>query len=351
MDILEGNSQATAYTLHPCSTSGQYRCSGTECSASDAQSSICDKDGCGFNPYQVGDQAFLGTGKKIDTKKKFTVVTQFITSDGTSNGDLTEIRRLWVQDGVVYQNPESSFTGLTGDSLTDKFCDGASTLFGGNNVFKARGGMGAIGDAMADGMVLTFSIWTDATTHMLWLDGDFPIGYDPSKPGISRGPCPADSGNPADVLREQSDATVTFSDIRIGDIGSTYSGGTTTQDNSSGTTSRNATTQITVIPLLLLLLLLPPCPAPTGPSTVDVGAFLLSLSSGGLSTDSLSPQGNNTTVTDPDQPIVSPAQSTTVTDPAQPIVSPTQSTNVTDPASPTQSTKPTGRHRHCTRRD
>jgi cellulose 1,4-beta-cellobiosidase len=28
-----------------------------------------------------------------------TVVTQFITSDGTANGDLTEIKRIFVQDG------------------------------------------------------------------------------------------------------------------------------------------------------------------------------------------------------------------------------------------------------------
>ena len=30
-----------------------------------------------------------------------TVVTQFITEDGTDNGDLVEIRRLYVQDGQV----------------------------------------------------------------------------------------------------------------------------------------------------------------------------------------------------------------------------------------------------------
>ena len=43
-----------------------------------------------------------------------TVVTQFITSDGTDNGDLVEIRRLYVQDGKVIDN---SFVALPGHFL------------------------------------------------------------------------------------------------------------------------------------------------------------------------------------------------------------------------------------------
>ena len=48
-----------------------------------------------------------GAGFQIDTTKKITVVTQFITSDNTDSGDLSEIRRVWVQDGKVIQTPES----------------------------------------------------------------------------------------------------------------------------------------------------------------------------------------------------------------------------------------------------
>ena len=40
-----------------------------------------------------------------------TVVTQFITSDGTDNGDLVEMRRLYVQDGKVVQNSFSDVNG------------------------------------------------------------------------------------------------------------------------------------------------------------------------------------------------------------------------------------------------
>ena len=219
VDILEANSQAMAYTLHPCTVPGQYRCTGTECG-----SSICDTGGCDFNPWRTGDQTFFGTGKTIDTSKKVTVITQFITSGNKADGDLIEVRRLWVQDGVVYKNSNAKHHGLTGNSLTDAFCKAESKLFGGDNTFKAHGGMSKIGDAIDDGMVLTFSLWSDATSHLLWLDSNnYPVDADPTKPGISRGPCSTDSGKPEDILKEQPNASVTFSNIKIGDIGSTYS--------------------------------------------------------------------------------------------------------------------------------
>jgi hypothetical protein len=42
---------------------------------------VCDKDGCDFNPYRLGDKSFFGLAANftIDTTKTFTVVTQFIT--------------------------------------------------------------------------------------------------------------------------------------------------------------------------------------------------------------------------------------------------------------------------------
>jgi hypothetical protein len=43
---------------------------------------------------------------------------------------------------------------------------------------------------------------------MLWLDGVWPRDEDASDPGNTRGDCPADSGNPADVIAEHGDAYV-----------------------------------------------------------------------------------------------------------------------------------------------
>lgn len=101
MDIWEANETATAYTAHVCTVNKQTRCEGTQCGDTDKDQryqGVCDKDGCDFNPYRLGDSNFFGVGSnfQIDTSKPFTVVTQFITEDGTDTGDLKEIKRLYV---------------------------------------------------------------------------------------------------------------------------------------------------------------------------------------------------------------------------------------------------------------
>lgn len=67
-------------------------------------SGFCDPDGCDFNSYRLGNTSFYGPGKTVDTTKVFTVVTQFITDDGTDTGTLSEIKRFYVQNGVVIPN-------------------------------------------------------------------------------------------------------------------------------------------------------------------------------------------------------------------------------------------------------
>jgi cellulose 1,4-beta-cellobiosidase len=121
----------------------------------------CDRDGCDFNPFRMGNQSFYGPGKTIDTKKPVTVVTQFVTSDNTESGDLVEIRRLYVQGGKVWQQPNSNVAGVSGNSITDTFCKNQKTVFGDNNHFARTGGLKAMGDAFQKGMVLVMSLWDD----------------------------------------------------------------------------------------------------------------------------------------------------------------------------------------------
>ena len=45
---------------------------------------------------------------------------------------------------------------------------------------------------------------------------------DTDVPGCARGPCPEDSGVPADVESEQAESTVYFSNIKFGCIDCTY---------------------------------------------------------------------------------------------------------------------------------
>ncbi|KAL0956725.1 hypothetical protein HGRIS_002847 [Hohenbuehelia grisea] len=220
MDIWEANSISSAYTAHPCSADGLHRCEGSECDG--GPTGVCDKDGCDFNPYRLGSKAFFGRGKTIDTNKKFTVLTQFITSNGTAAGDLTEVRRFYVQNGVVRQNSVSSIPGVpASNSLTDSFCSAQKSAFGDTDSFAPKGGLAGIGKAFERGMVLVMSIEDDSDRNMLWLDGTYPPHADPLNPGVVRGECSAGEG----IIVEPDDPApqVKFSNIRYGDLGSTTS--------------------------------------------------------------------------------------------------------------------------------
>ncbi|KIO25536.1 hypothetical protein M407DRAFT_75572 [Tulasnella calospora MUT 4182] len=204
---------------------------------------VCDPDGCDFNSYRQGDTGFYGPGKTVDTTKKFTIVTQFITDNGTATGKLTEIRRLYVQNGVVIQNSVNKIAGIPAvNSITDAYCDAQKTTFGDQKQFQAKGGLVGMGQSLARGGVLVLSVWDDYAVNMLWLDSQYPT--DCTKDGCYRGTCATTSGVPTDVEVSAASATVTYSNIRVGDIGSTYSGTTTstTSTKSSSTTTKSSTT-------------------------------------------------------------------------------------------------------------
>ncbi|KAF7972776.1 hypothetical protein HWV62_17042 [Athelia sp. TMB] len=219
MDIWEANSISAAFTPHPCSVIGQTACTGDDCGITNRYSGVCDPDGCDFNSYRMGDTSFYGPGKTVDTTKPFTVVTQFITSDNTSTGTLTEIRRFYVQNGVVIDNSQSTIPGVTGNSITQAFCDAQKTAFGDTNDFDTKGGLATIGESLARGVVLVLSIWDDYAANMLRLDSDYPPTSPATTPGVARGTCPTSSGAPADVEVNDTTASVTYSNIKIGPIG------------------------------------------------------------------------------------------------------------------------------------
>lgn len=89
-DLWEANSLATAITTHSCQTEDN-----------------CYDEYCGLNQYAAGNKNFYGRGPSfaVDTTRTFTVVTQFITNDGTDTGTLQEIKQLYVQDGRTIPQP------------------------------------------------------------------------------------------------------------------------------------------------------------------------------------------------------------------------------------------------------
>ena len=246
MDIWEANSVAAAYTPHPCSVNSQTRCTGADCGQGDNRyDGLCDPDGCDFNSFRMGDKTFLGKGLTVDTSRKFTIVTQFISDDGTSSGNLAEIRRFYVQDGKVIPNSNVNIAGVDAvNSITDKFCSQQKTAFGDTNRFADKGGLKQMGAALKTGMVLALSLWDDHAANMLWLDSNYPLDRDASQPGVARGTCPTSSGKPTDVESQSPNAQVTYSNIRWGPIGSTYTsgGGGTNPGNPGGSPGTPTTT-------------------------------------------------------------------------------------------------------------
>ncbi|KAJ7726335.1 cellulase [Mycena maculata] len=236
MDIWEANKNAAAFTPHVCSSDGLTACTGDACGngATNRYDAICDKDGCDFNSYRLGDQTFLGPGLTVDTNSKFTVVTQFVAPAGT----LTQINRLYVQNGKVIQNSNTNIAGITPvvNSITDTFCNQQKTAFGDTNSFESRGGLAVMGKALAKGMVLALSIWDDYAAGMYWLDSTYPTNGSVTAPGVARGPCSTTSGNPTTIESTEASNSVIFSNIKWGAIGSTFSAnGTTTTTTSAPT--------------------------------------------------------------------------------------------------------------------
>jgi len=155
-----------------------------------------------------------------------TVVTQFITADGTDTGPLSEIRRFYKQGSTIIPTPTLPVGGAGSyNSLSTGFCTAWKNYTADGTNFLEKGGMDSMADAFDKGVVLVMSIWDDHDVNMLWLDSTYPT--DGSQPGSGRGSCPITSGEPKDVEKNSADAHVKFSNIRFGEIGSTVSGGPT----------------------------------------------------------------------------------------------------------------------------
>ncbi|KAJ7841917.1 glycoside hydrolase [Mycena olivaceomarginata] len=255
MDVWEANSVSAAFTPHPCTTLGQSTCTGAACSAPNSYARFtscllaidnqrnyfystqgtCDQAGCDFNSYRMGDTSFYGPGLTVDTKQKFTVVTQFVGSP------INQINRFYVQNGKVIPNSQSTVSGVTGNSISDSFCAAQKTAFGDTNTFASKGGLATMSSASRRrngprhvhlGISVLFfrrhdllnidSIKDDHAANMLWLDSAYPPNKSASSPGVARGTCSPSSGAPTTVEAQSANAQVVYSNIKFGPIGSTF---------------------------------------------------------------------------------------------------------------------------------
>merc|ERR1712150_323553 len=182
---------------------------------------VCDKNGCDFATNRLGEKSFYGPGSsfQLDSTKKMTVVTQFVTDDGTDSGTVNEVRRFYIQDGKKIETPTVTLEGKQFDSITKDFCQAwVDTTKDGTN-FLQKGGFQAVDKALEQGVVLVMSLWDDHFANMLWLDSIYPT--DSTDPTNYRGSCSKTSGVPADIESKSADSKVVFSNIRVGKIGTT----------------------------------------------------------------------------------------------------------------------------------
>merc|ERR1712187_491702 len=101
------------------------------------------KNGCDVQTYRLGKKDFFGKGSsfEIDTDQKVTVVTQFITEDGTDTGALKEIRRHYVQNGKKIETPSMSVGSGSFNSISEEFCKAEVGLFDDKTNFLEKGGL------------------------------------------------------------------------------------------------------------------------------------------------------------------------------------------------------------------
>jgi cellulose 1,4-beta-cellobiosidase len=189
---------------------GQHRCEGDGCGgtySSDRYGGTCDPDGCDFNSYRQGVKDFYGPGMTVDTTKKFTVVTQFLKG---SDGQLSEIKRFYVQNGKTIPNSESTIDGVSGNSITPTYCKNQKVAFGDSDTFNDKGGFAQFSKGIATPMVLVMSLWDDHYANMLWLDSTYPTDASPDEPGKGRGTCDTSSGVPTDIETSQASNQVIY---------------------------------------------------------------------------------------------------------------------------------------------
>jgi cellulose 1,4-beta-cellobiosidase len=215
MDLWEANKISTAFTAHPMTGSGKITCHGdAECGNQQDQRYIApsDRDGCDINAYRNGDHTFYGPGSDfaVDTTKPITVVTQFYTT----NGDLSEIKQFYVQNGKAIAHRSPSWSGA--NSITDEFCKEQKTHFDDQDEFTAKGGLKQMGESFKRGMTLVLSLWDDPMSGMEWLDSI-------DDKGAARGSCEKGSGDPATLREQYASASVSYTNVKWGKIGTTQS--------------------------------------------------------------------------------------------------------------------------------
>jgi cellulose 1,4-beta-cellobiosidase len=118
-----------------------------------------------------------------------------------------EVRRLYVQGGKVIQNNKRTEWVGNGNKDYDSMSEECGEKFGYDADYVAKGEHASFSLSFQRGLVRCLSLWTDGS--MWWLDS-----------GEKR---PCGNGGGVDTVKAQNrNAYVEYSNIRFGDLDSTY---------------------------------------------------------------------------------------------------------------------------------
>ncbi len=163
------------------------------------------------------------SSQEVNSAEPVTVTTQFLTDDGTDSGTINKVKQFYTQNGKTVEHPMYTINGKPHKAISDEMCaDWVAETEDGIN-FLAMGGMGSVDTVFKNGAVLVMSLRDDRYANMLWLDSIYSVDVTDcaASPGACRGSCPITSGVPADVEKNVANATIHFSDIKYGRIGTT----------------------------------------------------------------------------------------------------------------------------------
>ena len=138
--LFDANMISASMSAHPCTYLDDYRCEGNTCGEGDARySGLCDKDGCDLNTFRGGNTTFYGPVQNedsdftIDTTKKMTVVTQFLTLNHTTYDDpIVNVTRIFIQGDKILYAPNTAIEGMNNqyNSIRDDMCNATKKAFG-----------------------------------------------------------------------------------------------------------------------------------------------------------------------------------------------------------------------------
>ncbi|KAM7210485.1 Exoglucanase 1 [Rhypophila decipiens] len=223
MAVWNSNAHSYQISSHLCPQKEYVACKDRSCDYyipySDDEDRLprCDRVGCGYNPFQMGNRDFYGKGKILDTSRNFTVVTRF---------EQDRVNQFFLQDGKKIEPPKPKWDELkdTTNGISQDMCTKRADGFGESDFWNKNQGWKGHLELMKTPMVLAVSIDDDDFEWNLFLDSVWPPDQEHEKevvPGVWRGDCPWQDNEPNYVYNNVPYSTVVWSNLRFGPIGST----------------------------------------------------------------------------------------------------------------------------------